>query len=154
MVVGSALLAGCSTHNPLSPGSPGSQTGVQPFLLASAADPRLPAPMLEAAGASAADWAGLRLVSGARLSSSSRIAIDPASHWTQVARDLAANAKLAPPLEARTYALLHAAILDALIASRDSRRGDLPANTVAAGAASVVLTYLYPAASGRIQDEA
>jgi hypothetical protein len=55
---------------------------------------------------------------------------------------------------ARAYALTHIAIYDALIASGHPRRGGLPARAAAAGAASKVLVYLFPADSAAIMSAA
>ncbi|MCI0596184.1 MAG: vanadium-dependent haloperoxidase [candidate division Zixibacteria bacterium] len=49
-------------------------------------------------------------------------------------------------------ALVQVAIYDALVAGEDARRGNLPEEAVAAGAASKVLLYLFPADELRIQD--
>jgi hypothetical protein len=141
---------GCDGKNPLSPTGAGG-TAPQPFVLRSMNDPRLPAPMLEATGASAADWAGLRRpVTDARGDRTAGRATDPATFWNQSTIDLATRAGLSAPLFARATALTQNAIYDALIAAQDPRRGQLPEPAVAAGAASVVLTHLFPGESGRV----
>lgn len=90
-------------------------------------------------------------------------AADPASFWNQLTTELGLKAKLPPPLFARAYALVQVAIFDALlkaeeddsnallkVANGDDRK--LPANAVAAGAASEVLNYLFQADSARINE--
>jgi hypothetical protein len=151
----SLAAAGCSSKNPMSPTQSSRGNGVQTFVLQSPTDPRLPVPMLEATGATAADWAGLRAPSAAsRDARTSRVAADPASFWNDQATQLGQRAALSGPLFARAHALTSIAVFDAIAASEDPRRGILPANAVAAGAASVVLGHLFPNELGAINDEA
>jgi hypothetical protein len=138
-------LAGCSSKNPLSPALTTHGSGVHTFVLNSPADPRLPAPMREVTGATAADWVGLRgAMSESKGGRVSPVAADPASCWSQQTTQLGLRARLPQPLFARAYALTQIAVFDALAAAQDARRGRLPENTVAAGAASVVLIHLFP----------
>jgi hypothetical protein len=70
--------------------------------------------------------------------------------WNRLTTELGAAAKLPPPMFARDYALVQVGIYDALVASRDLRRGRLPERAVAAGVASRVLGHLFPGAADRI----
>lgn len=74
--------------------------------------------------------------------------------WNRLTKELSADAKVPPPLFARGYALVQVGIYEALVASGDHRRGQLPEHSVAAGAASTVLSYLFPAKLARIQEVA
>jgi membrane-associated phospholipid phosphatase len=96
--------------------------------------------------------------------------------WTEMALDLIVTAKPTPPRAARTLALLHAAVSDALIAVADARdaharpapSGAVPGLTAVsgsasssfpsehaavAGAAAAVLSSLYPAEAARFAAE-
>jgi len=70
---------------------------------------------------------------------------DPATFWNQVTTRLEVAAKFNPLRIARTYALVHVAIYDALLASGRMHHGTASQIAVAAGAASEVLMYLFPA---------
>src|SRR5262249_18810032 len=67
---------------------------------------------------------------------------------------LATGAKLPPPLYSRAYAYVHVAIYDAVSLSGDGRRGRISQRALAAGAASQVLLYLFPASADVIRDAA
>jgi hypothetical protein len=148
-ILASALviaLAGCGARNPVAPvvdSGDGTAVPDQPFVLSSALDARLPAPMEEASGATAADLAITDAAAMAR-SEHPRASADPVVFWNQLTTTLARGAALPPPRFARAYALIHVAIFDALIAGGDRARGGLTGAALAAGAASTVLTYLFP----------
>jgi hypothetical protein len=62
--------------------------------------------------------------------------------------------KLSPPALARAYALVHVSIYDALLSSRDMATGNFTGNEkeIVDGAASEVLTYLYPDMKDKINN--
>ena len=143
-----ATLLGCSNRAPLSPAGAIEGGGPHTFVIQGALDPRLPAPAAEAsdAGAPAEPQVGGRH-RGPRSD-------DPASFWNRMTTELGLAAKLPPPALSRAHALTQVAIYDGLVAAADARRGNMRANTVAAGAASEVLSYLFPAAADRIRAQA
>ncbi len=147
------LLAGCGKKAPLAPivddPSP-SGDSPQTFVLTSAADARLPAPMAEAAGAPRAEIAWLDLVTGPRAGEALVAGDNSVVVWNQLTTELGLAARIPPPLFSRAYALTHVAINDALIAGGFGPRGGLVEGALAAGAASKVLTYLFPRDSARI----
>ena len=144
------VLAGCGARNPVAPvvdSGDGAAVPDQPFVLSSALDARLPAPMEEASGATAADLAITGAASPERSEEREdhpRAPADPVVFWNQLATTLARGAGLPPPRFARAYALTHVAIFDALIAGGDRARGGLTGPALVAGAAATVLTYLFP----------
>jgi len=151
------LVVSCSKQNPLvsnpvarisSNGKPGT------FVLSSALDPRLPAPMMEDAAANPALPVFLeKKGTGSNETFSANPNYNnPAVFWNDITTELGRKAGLPPPRFARAYALVQVAIYDALITGNDSRRGNLPEAAVAAGAASEVLLYLFPNDELRIQD--
>src|SRR2546428_100374 len=77
---------------------------------------------------------------------------DPASFWNHLTTHFAQAAHLSPPRLARAYALVHVAIYDGLLASGRTHDGDPSQVAVAAGAASEVLTYLFPNNAGAIAE--
>ena len=151
--------ASCTKQNPTTPNPAAlvpSETKLSTFVLSSAEDSRLPAPMAEAANASPAEWVFLEK-SGTGLneiSSANPKYNNPPVFWNDVTTELGRKAGLPPPRFARAYALVQVAIYDALVSALDSRRGNLPEAAVAAGAASKVLLYLFPGDETRIQDAA
>jgi hypothetical protein len=74
--------------------------------------------------------------------------------WNKLTRELGIGAKLAPPLMARAYALVQVGIYEALAASGDRPRGNLPQHSLAAGVATRVLGYLFPGSVVRIEEVA
>ncbi len=76
---------------------------------------------------------------------------DPATFWNQFTTQLSQAAKLNPVRLARAYGLVHVAIYDSLLASSAQFTGVTLEVAVAAGAASVVLVYLFPANTTLIQ---
>lgn len=78
--------------------------------------------------------------------------LDPSEFWNGLTAELGLKAKLPPPKFSRAYALVHVAIYDALLAAHVHDRKDLIDRTIAAGAASKVLHYLFPADSTRINE--
>jgi len=117
-------------------------------------DPGLPAPGHESDGASPEELALFQRLS----SESARLGEGEGPNavvvWNRLTKELGVGAKLPPPLMARAYALVQVGIYDALIASGDRLRGRLPEHSVAAGTASRVLGYLFPARLDRIQEVA
>jgi len=149
-------LAGCSARNPVAP-APDSGAGPPaadaPFVLTSALDARLPAPMEEALDASSADLAITGAATRARdddRRDRPKGSAEPVLFWSGLTTTLARGAALPPPLFARAYALTHVAIYDALIAGSYHARGGLSGSALAAGAAAQVLTYLFPASAADI----
>ncbi|MBI1807712.1 MAG: hypothetical protein HYR76_11740 [Ignavibacteria bacterium] len=151
------VVSGCSVEEPVAPRASDaalqSSSNLHTFILASATDARLPAPMNEAQRLSSADLAFLK---GAHASSKNLLtsAGDPATFWNQLTTELGLAAHLPPPLFARAYALVHVAVYDALVAAHTTPRSDLIDRTIAAGAASTVLVYLFPTQAGRIMADA
>jgi hypothetical protein len=146
------LATSCSRNNPLSPASPGGTHLSDPrSFVISTGDPRLPAPGREASSATTLDRAAFERL--AQLSSSTQ-AVDANAvvFWNRIVRELGIDAKQPPPLLSRSYALVQVGINDALVASGDRRRGQLPEHAVAAGVASSVLAYLFPAKVERIDE--
>ncbi|MGH8004280.1 MAG: vanadium-dependent haloperoxidase, partial [Limisphaerales bacterium] len=124
------------------------------FVLHSAEDLRLPRPMAEDLNGSPAERAFLEK-SGtglSEISSANPKYNNPPVFWNDITTELGHKAGLPPPRFARAYALVEVAIYDALVAGQDARRGNLPEEAVAAGAASEVLLYLFPGDETRIQD--
>ena len=72
---------------------------------------------------------------------------DPASAWNQLTTELGLKAKLPPPRFSRAYALVQVAIYDALTTHQGESK---PQRALAAGAAFVVLNYLFPNDAERI----
>lgn len=66
--------------------------------------------------------------------------------WNNLTTDLSLESKFSPPRLARAYALTHIAIYDALLEARNQNVAITPENESAliSGAASEVLTYLFP----------
>jgi membrane-associated phospholipid phosphatase len=153
-----SALSGCDRETPLSPsaGETGlSGAGSHTFLLTSANDSRLPSPGLEEKEASAKDRAIAGGAYGGRFDNSpAQPGTDPSLFWNMVTTASGLKAKLPPPLFARAYALVHIAIYDALAAADRRDREDLSSKAIAAGAASAVLIYLFPADSAHIDSAA
>ena len=107
----------CSLENPVAPVGfvPASADNSQTLLIRGPLDPRLSA------------------------------SANPVVFWNQLTRDLGTAAKLPPPMLARDYALVQVGVFEALVASGNRLRGHLPPQAVAAGVASRVLTFLFPA---------
>src|SRR5206468_11230752 len=119
----------------------GPEAGDTPFVLTSALDARLPAPMEEARDASSVDLAITGAATRARdddWRDRPRASAEPVLFWSGFTTTLARGAALPPPLFARAYALTHVAIYDALIAGCDHARGGPSGPTLAAGAAARV----------------
>jgi len=77
---------------------------------------------------------------------------DPATFWNQLTTHFAQAARLSPPRLARAYALVQVAIYDALLGSGRTHDGEPSQVAIAAGAASEVLTYLFPSNAGPIAE--
>lgn len=116
------------------------------FLLQSAGDPRLPALAYALDDVAAVDPATLQLGGASPAVTQGMPAADPhpALYWNEVTRQHATAAAQPPPLFARSYALVHIAIYDALHVTERGHGRRMPANAVAAGAAFEVLPYLFP----------
>src|SRR5262245_41205415 len=147
------LSAGCGTRTPTEPATPSHASG-DTFVLASIDDSRLPAPGAEAQGATDAERAVVGRVPASpevvRIASVS----DAIVFWNLITESLATQAKLPPPLYSRAYAYVHVASYDAVAVAGDRRRGRLSERALAAGAASKVLLYLFPASADLINDAA
>jgi len=97
------VLAGCGARNPVAPvedAGSGAGAADQTFVLSSALDPRLPAPMAEAAGATAADLAitgAASIARGEQRAEHPRASADPVVFWNQMTTTLARGAGLPPP---------------------------------------------------------
>ncbi len=78
-------------------------------------------------------------------------AADACVRWNALTTELAADAKLPPPLFARVYALVSVACHDGLVAGARSPRAPLDGPCVVGAAAADVLVELFPASAGRIQ---
>jgi hypothetical protein len=145
-----ALVAGCAPHS-TAPRSadPSGDSPASAFLLGDGLEQALPAPGTESAGADAGDLAL------ARAAAARPAAVDdeanPCVRWNELTRALAAEARLAPPLFARAYALVSVATADALTAGSLAGRGGTPARCLVAGAASEVLRDLFPAAGAAVE---
>src|SRR5262249_5139879 len=102
-------LAGCSARSPVSPVvDTGAAAGDRPFVLTSALEARLPAPMEEARDAGAADM-GIVERAPVERDVPHRTSPDPVLFWNGLTTTLAAGAALPPPRFARAYALTHVA---------------------------------------------
>lgn len=151
--------SGCARNNPLAPAEQALSTASSyspQFVIHSLDDPMLPAPGREAESSTSEDrtlFDRLSSRSPSRVEEhrDGRAGADAVVFWNRITRELGIDAKLPPPLLARAYALVHVAIFDAAVSSGDGRRGGLPAHAVAAGAASRVLEYLFPAKLARIE---
>ncbi len=152
---------GCGRENPTAPAASTLSTAASyspQFVIHSLDDPALPSPGREAEGATSEDRALFERFSNRAPSSGderddrsgAEAGGDAVVFWNRITRELGIDAKLPPPLLARAYALVHVGIYDALVASDDDRRGRLPGRAVAAGVASRVLEYLFPAKLERI----
>jgi len=154
----STFLSGCDRDTPLSPAAGEnfvSSGSIHTFVLTSVRDPQLPAAGFEDRGASDRDRAIAAGADGGR-TDNPRVQpeTDPSLFWNTVTTASARKAKLPPPLFARAYALVHIAIYDALAAGDRGDREDLSSRAIAAGAASTVLDYLFPADSAHIDSAA
>lgn len=84
--------------------------------------------------------------------SASAESINPVIFWNQLTTELGLEAKLPVPRLQRAYALVHVAIYDALLLAQNQHRPNLSEDTVIAGAASEVLTFLFPNEVARIKE--
>ena len=154
----STALNGCDRETVVSPQgveSGFSSEGLHTFVLTSAHDTRLPSPGLEGREATVRDRAIAVGADGGHSDNPHlQPGTDPSLFWNRVATASGLTAKLPPPLLARAYALVHIAIYDALAASERGDRGDLSSRAIAAGAASTVLDYLFPADSAHLDSAA
>jgi len=107
------------------------------------------------------DRAGITAEDRARFDRVSRLATSLASSggsnavvvWNRVTTELGTAAPaLPPPALARAYALVQVGIYEAVSVAGDRRRGALPEHALAAGVASRVLEYLFPASAERIEE--
>jgi hypothetical protein len=72
--------------------------------------------------------------------------LNPIPAWNNLVTSIGLNEKLSPPELARVYALVHISIYDSLLASNKTYqdKNDIGSSATAAGAASTVLSYLFP----------
>jgi len=79
---------------------------------------------------------------------------NPVLKWNMFTTNASSEHKLSPPALARAYALVHVSIYDALLSSRDMATGNFTGNEkeIVDGAASEVLTYLYPDMKDKINN--
>ena len=126
------------------------------FVLLSFDDVRLPAPGRELDTATPAELAALEpdrtpyaVTPGVETADP-----HPTLFWNALTRQLASAAAQPPPLFARSYALVHVALYDALRVTQHGCRPSMPANAVAAGAALEVLSYLFPASAATLEQTA
>ncbi len=151
-------LSGCDRGTVVSPQgveSGFSSEGLHTFVLTSSHDSRLPSPGLEDREATDRDRAVAVGADGGRSDSPPvQRGTDPSLFWNRVTTGSGLKAKLPPPLFARAFALVHIAIYDALAAADRRDREDLSSRAIAAGAASAVLDYLFPADSAHVDSAA
>lgn len=144
LVILGLVVSGCTKESPTGPATE-NQASARTFVLKSVTDSRLPAPMLEAEGASNEEMNFIKAMVGRQPGlGGDPFQSDASTEWNMLTTDLGIKAKLPPPKLSRAYALVQAAIYDALLAAHETRRHDLVDNAVAAGAASNVLMYLFP----------
>jgi len=156
LVALSLAAAGCGARSTLAPdaASTSASSRGDTFVLESITDSRLPAPGMELAGVTDAERAEiLRTPTSPQVTQLSGVP-DAVEFWNLLTESLATEAKLPPPLFARAYAYVHVAIYDAVSVSGDTRRGRVSERALAAGAASQVLLYLFPASADLIKDAA
>ena len=145
---------GCARENPLAPAGPAQSMDVSyspQFVLHSFDDPVLPAPGAEGEGATAEDGALLDRLSTLERPREESEGPNAVVFWNRITRELGVDAKQPPPLLSRSYALVQVGIFEGLTVSKDRRRGRLSERAVAAGVASRVLAYLFPAKLTRIE---
>jgi hypothetical protein len=143
---------GCARESPLAPSRLAASSYSPSFFIGASGYPGLPAPGHETDALSAEDralFARLSSLPAPQLVSAGPNAVVV---WNRLTKELGVGVPLPPPLMSRAYALVQVGIYDALVASGDRRRGRLPEHSVAAGAASVILGYLFPAKLDRIQE--
>jgi hypothetical protein len=130
--------------------------GTPTFVLDAIGDARALPPMAEERRASAGDRAFLsRLMADYGSATLTPLERAPAPvFWNELTTELGLKSGLPPPSQARAYALTQIAMYDALSVAADERRGRLPEDAVAAGAASRILLHLFPLDSVRIRDAA
>ena len=126
------------------------------FVLQSFDDARLPAPGRELDTATPAELAALEPDQTPYAVTPGVEAADPhpTLFWNALTRQLASAAAQSPPLFARSYALVHVTLYDALHVTQHGCRPSMPANAVAAGAALEVLSYLFPASAATLEQTA
>ncbi|HEY2923475.1 MAG TPA: vanadium-dependent haloperoxidase [Candidatus Eisenbacteria bacterium] len=144
--------SGCARESILAPAGEALSSVASPyFVIHSPEDPRLPAPGLEAAGAAPEDRTLFERLSARAIPLRTSEDAGAVVFWNRITRELGLEARLPPPALSRAYALVQVGIYEALVVSGDRRRGRLPENSVAAGVASRVLGYLFPAKLARIE---
>lgn len=150
------VIGGCSRQNSIGPSPAETQlagTDLRTLVLTSATDPRLPAPMAEAEGATADDWEMIKSIGSISTPTLFVLTLpNPVVYWNQLTTELGRARGLPPPRFARGYALTQVAIYDALVAGRVITRRGLADNALAAGAASEVSFYLFPLDSMHIKE--
>jgi hypothetical protein len=155
-LVAVTLLAGCGTTPAVSPLVHAPASGVAAegtLLLAGQLAGTIPAPGFEVGAATVADRGlAAAAATGPAHEETEAETADACLLWNTTARDLAAEAKLPPPLFARVYALEAVAVHDA-IALGGSRGGGTPARCLAGAAAATILSDLFPAAAAQLQDK-
>lgn len=150
LAASAALVSGCGRHDAGSLLAPARDVAA-PYLLGDDLVAALPAPGSEEGAASDVDRAAALTAAACP----DRGATDLPSaciRWNELARDLAADAKLPPPAFARVYALVGVAAYDGLVAAEGSGRAPVDAGCAVAGATSEVLADLFPAAQPRLDD--
>jgi hypothetical protein len=146
---------GCARQSPMTPVAPASSsTSSAAHFVLRPNDPRLPAPGLEEEAATPEDRASFGRLAGRAAPLQRTAGPNEVVVWNRLTRELGIGAKLPPPLMARAYALVHVGLYEALAASADRPRGNLQQHSLAAGAATRVLGYLFPGSLSRIQEVA
>jgi hypothetical protein len=149
-------IAGCGARSTMAPDAStasASRSG-DTFVLESITDARLPAPGTELVGVTDSDRATLLRTPISTQVTALSGEPNPVVFWNLLTKSLAAGAKQPPTTFSRSYAYVHVAIYDAVSVSGDQRRGNISQRALAAGAASKVLLYLFPAQAQVINDAA
>ena len=156
-VVLAVFASGCARERILAPAMQAAATAssyLPQFVIHSLDDPILPAPGREAEAGTANDAATL-----SRLQRPDQYgkpggadAPDAVVFWNRLTKELGVGAKQPPPLLARSYALVQVGIYEALTVAHDQRRVGISERAAAAGVASQVLAYLFPASLTQIDD--
>ena len=146
------FLGGCRRdEDPVQPADDILSSDIQTFVLKSPADDRLPAPEVEDRDATDAEREMIKnMIEENKRNPPPFSPGDPCTYWNNATGNLGMKAELPPPSLSRAYALVHAAMYDALVARHHKRRRDLFDNAVIAGAAAKVLLYLFPEDSARV----
>ncbi|TMQ50141.1 MAG: vanadium-dependent haloperoxidase, partial [Candidatus Eisenbacteria bacterium] len=147
------LASGCARDRILAPAREPSSTDASyspQFVLHSLDDPALPAPGREAEAATTQDGALLDRLQMTRRPGPGGDTPSAIVFWNRLTTELGVGANQPPPLLARSYALVQVGIFEALTVAHDRRRPGISQRAAAAGVASGVLAYLFPASTARI----